>query len=147
VVGLPNEYAGVPLGEVLVVVKIHGQVDHDPARDRESFVISEDDYIGYLAQTELTNVFPVMLAAKLRRSHFLFLGYGMRDWTVRVFLQRLWLDERPNYRSWAVDGDVVPVERDFWRHRGIDLVEDKLEDFLGRLTTLVSDAPAEVARA
>ena len=38
--------------------------------------MSEDDYIGYLAQTTIAGVLPVTLAAKLRRSHFLFLGYG-----------------------------------------------------------------------
>ena len=36
---------------------------------------------------------PVALAAKLRRSHFLFLGYAMRDWNLRVVLERLWGDE------------------------------------------------------
>ncbi len=37
---------------------------------------------------------PVALAAKLRRSHFLFLGYEMADWNLRVILSRIW-GERP----------------------------------------------------
>jgi DNA-binding SARP family transcriptional activator len=135
VVDLPNAYGAVPVGERLVVLKVHGQVD--PDRDREGFVVSEDDYISYLAQTEITNVIPVTVAAKLRRSHFLFLGYGLRDWTLRVFLQRVWPDDRPSYRSWAVDPESA--DRDFWRHRGIDLVEGDPAAYLERLTALVRD--------
>ena len=60
-----------------------------PARGRESFVVSEDDYIGYLAQSELANVLPVTLAAKLRRSHLLFVAYPVVEWSLRVFLHRV----------------------------------------------------------
>src|SRR4051812_7353377 len=137
VVDLPNAYGAVPVGRRLVVVKVHGEVDLD--REREGFVVSEDDYIGYLAQTELTNVIPVTVAAKLRRSHFLFLGYGLRDWTLRVFLQRVWPHERPSYRSWAVDPESA--DRDFWRHRGVDLVEADPVAYLQRLTALTREAP------
>ena len=90
----------------------------------------------------MTNVVPVTVAAKLRRSHLLFLGYGLRDWTLRVFLQRIWQDERPRYRSWAVDGQVDPLERDFWKQRGVDLVEAELEPYLERLIELVGETPA-----
>ena len=33
---------------------------------------------------------PVTLAARLRRSHFLFLGYEMADWNLRLVLNRVW---------------------------------------------------------
>ena len=49
-----------------------------------NFVITEDDYIDYLVTPELSAVVPVALAAKLRRSHFLFLGYEMADWNLRL---------------------------------------------------------------
>ena len=75
-----------------VVLKLHGQVDPHPERDWESFVVTEDDYIDYLAAARVATAVPVALAAQLRRSHFLFLGYGMRDWNLRVFLHRLWGD-------------------------------------------------------
>ena len=50
------------------------------------------------------------IGAKLRRSHFLFLGYPLGDWHVRVFLHRLWGREKPAYRSWAVEAEPDPVE-------------------------------------
>ena len=85
-----------------VILKLHGQVDRTPAREWESFVVTEDDYIDYLAQTEIAAAVPVALAARLRRSHFLFLGYTMADWNLRVILHRLWGDQPLSYRSWAL---------------------------------------------
>ena len=73
------------------------------------------------------------LAARLRRSHFLFLGYGLVDWSFRVFLHRLWPDEQPAYRSWAVQAEPGPLERDFWRRRAIELVDLPLDDEVDRL--------------
>jgi hypothetical protein len=117
----------VPLDDRPVLLKIHGEVDLEPARDAESFVISEDDYIGYLAETGISGVLPVTVAARLRRSHFLFLGYGLVDWSFRVFLQRLWPDEQPAYRSWAVQPGATGLERDFWRRRAVELVDVPLD--------------------
>jgi DNA-binding SARP family transcriptional activator len=102
VIQLPNAYADVPLDERPVILKIHGDVDRAPARTLESFVVSEDDHIAYLAETGLGGVLPVTVAARLRRSHFLFLGYGLIDWSLRVFLHRLWSDGQADYRSWSV---------------------------------------------
>ena len=47
--------------------------------------------------------------AKLRRSHFLFLGYPVRNWSLRVFLHRIWGREKVAYRSWAVEPEPEPV--------------------------------------
>src|SRR5262245_2958896 len=133
VITAPNAYADVPVESRTVLLKIHGEVDLEPARDAESFVISEDDYIAYLAETGISGVLPVRLAARLRRSHFLFLGYGLVDWSFRVFLHRLWPDEQPAYRSWAVHPDPDALEREFWRRRAIELVDLSLEQEVDRL--------------
>ena len=127
VITAPNAYADVPLDRRSVLLKIHGEVDLQPARDADSFVVSEDDYIGYLAEGGIGGVLPVTLAARLRRSHFLFLGYGLVDWSFRVFLQRLWPDEQPAYRSWAVQPGATALERDFWRRRAVELVDAPLD--------------------
>jgi DNA-binding SARP family transcriptional activator len=133
IITTPNAYADVPLDRRPVLLKIHGEVDLEPARDSESFVVSEDDYIAYLAETGIAGVLPVTLAARLRRSHFLFLGYGLVDWSFRVFLQRLWPDEQPGYRSWAVQPDATPLERDFWRRRAVELVDAPIDEQVDRL--------------
>jgi DNA-binding SARP family transcriptional activator len=147
VITTPNAYADVPLETRAVLLKIHGDVDLEPDRDAESFVVSEDDYIGYLAETGISGVLPVTLAARLRRSHFLFLGYGLVDWSFRVFLHRLWPDEQPAYRSWAVHPDAGALEREFWRRRAIELVDLSLEEEVDRLRIRAEAerAPVEVS--
>ena len=81
----PNEYADLSLAERTVILKIHGEVDRtSPDWAWDSFVITEDHYIDYLTHTDISNLVPVKVAAKLRRSHFLFLGYSLRDWNLRV---------------------------------------------------------------
>jgi DNA-binding SARP family transcriptional activator len=130
VVAVPNAYAELSLAERPVILKVHGGVDPHADRDRESFVVSEDDYIGYLAQSDLANVVPVTLAAKLRRSHLLFISYPVVEWSLRVFLHRVFGNEPISYRSWAVLPGAHPIQHEFWRQRGVDLYDVPLEDFV-----------------
>jgi DNA-binding SARP family transcriptional activator len=130
VVAVPNAYAELSLAERPVILKVHGGVDPHADRDRESFVVSEDDYIGYLAQSDLANVVPVTLAAKLRRSHLLFISYPVVEWSLRVFLHRVFGNEPISYRSWAVLPGAHPIQHEFWRQRGVDLYDVPLEEFV-----------------
>ena len=133
-IDLPNTYATeLSLERRTVILKLHGQVDRGPEREWESFVVTEDDYIDYLAQADLTGAVPVSLAAKLRRSHFLFLGYTMADWNLRVILNRLWSDQPLSYRSWAVQPEPMPLEREFWRRRDVEVHELPLDQYAGIL--------------
>ena len=134
VIDVPNTYATeLDLQRRPVILKLHGGVDPGLERAWESFVITEDDYIEYLPQSEVATSVPVGLAARLRRSHFLFLGYGMREWNLRLILNRLWAGAPLNYRSWAVAPAPAPVEREFWRSRDVDLLEAPLEEYVGLL--------------
>jgi DNA-binding SARP family transcriptional activator len=145
VIHLPNAYSGVPLERRPVILKIHGAVDREPARASESFVISEDDHISYLAESGLGGALPVTLAARLRRSHFLFLGYGLLDWTLRVFLHRLWPDGQADYRSWAAQPSSGAIEREFWKRRGVEPSGRDLDDFVALLRARLDDATLEGA--
>jgi DNA-binding SARP family transcriptional activator len=144
VIELPNSYSELSPDRRTVVLKIHGQVDTSPDRANESFVVSEDDYIDYLAATDIANVVPVTVAARLRRSHFLFLGYALAGWSFRVFLHRVWRDERVRYRSWAIHPAVDSLEREFWRQRGIDVLDVPLEEYLDGLRTRLDQAAPAV---
>jgi DNA-binding SARP family transcriptional activator len=133
VVQVPNSYTELSLDTTTVLFKIHGGVDVLPEREWESFVVSEDDYIDYLAQADISVVLPVTLAARLRRSHFLFLGYPLDEWSLRVFLHRLFGREKVAYRSWAVAPEPDEIEQELWRQRGIDVYDLPLPDYLARL--------------
>jgi DNA-binding SARP family transcriptional activator len=133
-VDVPNTYATeLSLEQRTVILKLHGQVDSGPQREWESFVVTEDDYIDYLSKTDVAAAVPVSLAAKLRRSHFLFLGYTMADWNLRVVLNRLWSDQPLTYRSWAVQPEAKPLEREFWRRRDVDVQELPLDRYVETL--------------
>jgi hypothetical protein len=80
----------------------------------------------------------------LRRSHFLFLGYTMADWNLRLLLHRLWGDQPLSYRSWAVQPEPMPLEREFWRRRDVDVLEIPLERYI---TALAQRAGLEFAEA
>ena len=138
-IDVPNTYATeLSLERRTILLKLHGAVDPLPEREWESFVITEDDYIDYLGRSELTAVVPVSLAARLRRSHFLFLGYEMADWNLRLILNRIWGERPVGYRSWAVQQSPSPLARAFWRrydvaaldvdpHAYVELLERRLE--------------------
>ena len=145
-IDLPNTYATeLSLEQRTVILRLHGQLDLTPERTWESFVVTEDDYIEYLAQTDVTNLVPVGLTAKLRRSHFLFFGYSMADWNLRLLLNRLRGEQPLSYRSWAVQPEPTPLEREFWRRREVDVVELPLERYVEELAAHMPAAePAEV---
>ena len=130
---VPNAYGDLSLDHRTVILKILGGIDQRPERAWESFVVSEDDHIDYLAQAEITVVLPVTLAARLRRSHFLFLGYPLHEWSLRVFLHRVWGREKVAYRSWAIGPAPDAIEQEHWRQRGIDCFDMPLEEYLSRL--------------
>ena len=141
----PNEYTGIPLRvpgqpppriERTVILKMHGAIDRTNP-DRDSFVITEDHYIEYLARSDISNLVPVTIAARLRKSAFLFLGYRMRDWNLRVILHRIWGEQRLSYKSWAIQLDPEAIEQEFWSKRGVDILRVSLEDYVEGLREAV----------
>jgi DNA-binding SARP family transcriptional activator len=139
VIDEPNAYVGLSLERRSVLLKIHGQVDRTPERERESFVVSEDDHIDYLAGSDAAGTVPVTLAARLRRSHLLFLGYAVHDWSLRVFLRRVWGNDRLAYRSWAVQPLSETVARELWRERGVELYEHDMDAYAEELERRVAE--------
>jgi hypothetical protein len=144
----PNEYMELPIGDDLevqrtVIMKIHGGVESPTRRYpwKENYVITEDDYIDYLSQNPIEKLVPNQILDKLRYSHHLFLGYTMRDWHLRVFLQRVWGKGRLN-RSWAIEPDPDILEKEFWDEFGVDLYASPLVDYV---TGLGQNLAAQVA--
>ena len=142
VVEEPNTYTGLALEERSVLLKIHGHVDRSATRERESFAVSEDDHIDYLAGSEAAGTVPVQLAARLRRSHLLFLGYHVDDWSLRVFLRRVWGHDRLAYRSWAVQPSAEALARELWRERGVEAYDVGLDGYSEQLARVTNELAA-----
>ena len=69
----------------------------------------------------------------------------MRDWNLRLVVGRMWGGEGVSYRSWSVQAEANPLERQLWRDRDVDLLEVNLEDYvsaLGRYLGLAVEAVA-----
>jgi SIR2-like domain len=134
----PNMYTGLALAERPVLLKLHGAIDRsDPKRD--SYVVTEDSYIDYLVYGDVGEQLPFSLRERMADSHFLFLGYSMRDWNLRVILNRIWGAQQLDLKSWSVqlepkDPGTREVEEALWRDRGdVDLVYVPLRDYVEHL--------------
>jgi SIR2-like domain len=141
VIDIPNQYRELSLEKRTIILKIHGAINRAVADgEGDSYVITEDHYIDYLTRTDLANLVPVTLTAKLRKSHFLFLGYGLRDWNLRVILHRIAGEQRLNYQSWAIQRHPTTLDEKFWGRRDVDILDIDLARYIaavrGRLRLL-----------
>ena len=120
------------------IIKIHGAVDRieRPESDpKSSYVITEDHYIDYL-----TNSLPASIVAALKRNHFLFLGYSLRDWNLRVILRRIWREQKP-FTSWAVQKDADAIDKMYWRNWNVEIIPMALKDYIESLESYMGRKP------
>jgi SIR2-like domain len=126
-----TKYRDFALEQRSIILKIHGAVDRaDESSD--SYVITEDDYIDYLAR-EMSKRIPAYLMARMKTSHFLFLGYGMRDWNLRVILRQIWSEEKRQFGSWAIQRNPSEIDERFWERNGVEIIAVPLEDWVDRM--------------
>jgi hypothetical protein len=138
-VARPNKYTGLPMTlERPAVLKLHGCLVRDnPAED--SYVITEDSYIDYLSGGDLGALIPIALWQRLTTSNFLFLGYSLSDWNLRVILNRIWGTRKLVGRWWAVqrepdDPKIAKIERTLWDGReNVTLVYCELDEYVNNL--------------
>ena len=136
----PNAYASeLSMRDQSVVLHLQGRIDDSPARVWESFAVTEDDFIHY---GDVAVRLPVTLAARLRRSHLLLLGYTLSDWTLRVVLERLWGQEQLPFTSWSVHPAPEPLEREFWRRRDVEVVDMSPSAYVAELERVVRSRSA-----
>jgi hypothetical protein len=117
------------LREAPTIFKMHGSSIRE-APDEDSYVITEDDYIDFLSRMSGQTAVPAIFGEPFRKSHFLFLGYGLRDWNLRVILHKIWKDWPRRFASWAIQGKADPLEREFWNRRDLTIFEMDIAQFL-----------------
>jgi len=127
----PNEFI-LEMGKLPVIFKMHGTFNPKDA-ERGSYVITEEDYVEFLARMSRTRAIPVAFAESFRRSYFLFLGYGLRDWNLRVVLHRIWKDRPNGKNSWAIQHQASDLERQFWLKRKLTIYDLTIQEFLQKL--------------
>jgi hypothetical protein len=78
----------------------------------------------------------------MRPRRFLFLGYGLRDWNLRVLLASLFgapgqaRDQGTDRSSFAISHTMEGDEREIWQHRRVSV---QLRDFAAFVPDLRAD--------
>lgn len=117
-----------------VIYKMHGTVDRRSTQ-HDQFVITEDDYVDFLVRMTKKKAVPAIFAEPFQSSHFLFLGYSLRDWNFRVILSRIQNElRRPtDVTSWSIQYKPSLMERKFWQRRGVEVYDILLNEFVQEL--------------
>jgi hypothetical protein len=148
VVESPNDETGLPIrddGRMLrtLIVRISGAVDDRTAGYlwEDNYVITEDDYIEFLSGCAPEQVIPAQILNKLRRASYLFLGYSMSDWRLRVFLRRIWPGgQLTKAKYWAVERAPDEFEREMCQSAQISLLPCSLAAYLRGLDRALTAA-------
>jgi hypothetical protein len=143
VIARPERYTGISLHDRSVILKVHGAVDRQERRSfNDSYVISEDHYIDFLASTRLETLVPKALLVPLLNSALLFLGYRLKDWNLRVILHELWSNRDFEYPAWAVHREVDEVDAAIWRSRNVTLFDEELCAYIEEVSARLGDGIA-----
>ncbi|MGZ4336254.1 MAG: SIR2 family NAD-dependent protein deacylase [Gaiellaceae bacterium] len=134
-----NDYPGLDLKERTVILKLHGAVRRLGSFDQDNYVITEDHYIDYLTHGDITILLPSVVTSRLRNSHFLFLGYSMKDWNLRVILRRIWGEQGLDYGSWAIQKDADEMEQAVWEKRNVEILKLDLAQYADRLASALKE--------
>jgi hypothetical protein len=139
---VPPNQLFIDLDKTTVLYKMHGTIDRIRG-DWDSYVITEEDYVDFLARMTSQTAVPSLFMRHLRMRHFLFLGYGLRDWNFRVVLKNLKgvlpgradasEDEEDDLVSWAIQYRPSELEVELWRSRRVKIYDVDINEFVKRL--------------
>ena len=134
------------LSQSSVIYKMHGTVW--PREETwDNFVITEEDYVEFLSRmTTTSSAVPAQFYQHSRNRSFLFLGYSLRDWNLRVVLRNLRRgpasagaegspDDVP---SWAIQREPSPLEQSLWNRRHVSIFDMDLDAFVTRMREWVA---------
>jgi len=123
----PNQLDIEDLGKSNLIYKIHGSANKDADR-WDSFVITEEDYVKFLSR--MNNAVPSAFRQHFSTRAFLFLGYALKDWNMRVLMKEVSVSE---ITSWAILYQPTAFERKLWERRKVDIFDLRLEDFVATI--------------
>lgn len=137
----PNEL-DIDLETKTVIYKMHGTTQRE-THEWDSFVITEEDYVDFISRMTTNSAVPSLFYKHFRTRSFLFLGYSLKDWNLRVVLKNLDRhlahqrggaeeDEEP-LPSWSIQRQPSELERRLWENRNVNIFDATLDDFVTRL--------------
>lgn len=143
---VPPNQLFIDLKNTTVIYKMHGTVDRLTSK-WDSYVITEDDYIDFLSRMTGQTAVPAQFMRHFRTRHFLFLGYGLRDWNLRVVMKNLRTvlpaaedggkhqedDSEGELRSWAIQFNPSELETELWNAREVKIYDVDINEFVEKL--------------
>lgn len=147
---VPNELSTYELEGSTIIFKMHGTLGRDKERP-DNFVVTEEDYVEFLSRMVASAALPAFFFELSEQASFLFLGYSLRDWNLRVVLKNLarhFEYARPAGSSdpgeavdpedeeaphWAIQKSPSELEQVLWRKRGVEIFDATVEGFAARM--------------
>jgi hypothetical protein len=133
----------IDLTRTTVIYKMHGSVGRD-TEDHDHFVITEEDYVDFLSRMTTNAAVPSLFYPYFRERSFLFLGYSLRDWNLRVVLKNLSRNLRTRrgrngqnedeaLPSWAIQYRPSELEKKLWEKRNVEIYDLTIDEFVAKL--------------
>lgn len=118
-----------------IIFKIHGSVNKAHA-DEDSYLITEEDYVDFLGRDSGCYE-PPYIDALMQGKDFLFLGYSLADWNVRVILRKLLKRStalaKP-VKCWAIAHGKNAVEQEVWQASNLKIYPMDILAFVTQLS-------------
>jgi hypothetical protein len=118
-----------------IIFKMHGSVDKAEP-DKDCYLITEEDYVDFLGRDSGYYV-PPYINALMQGKDFLFLGYSLGDWNVRVILRKL-LKRTPTakpVKCWAIVSGKTQVAQQVWQAQNLNIYPMDLPEFATELAS------------
>lgn len=137
IIKAPNEL-DIDLATTNVIFKMHGTIQVDMPK-WDSFVITEEDYTEFLSRMTANAAIPALFYERLRQRSFLFLGYSLNDWNLRVILKNLakyFASKRKEDEddevlpSWSIQFHPSELERRLWEKRNVGIFDLTIDEFV-----------------
>lgn len=123
---------------LVMIYKIHGSLEADDDPRKDNLIISEGDYVRYIAK--LGHV-PAPVSAVLKDRDILFLAYSLNDWNVRAVFERIReargrdksSDPKRDTLDFAVLRDVTTFEQVYCKKKNVTILQTDLDSFVKRI--------------
>jgi SIR2-like domain len=137
---VPKSFALEEPQKMVLLLKLHGDVNPQLNSNKDGVIISDDDYVSYVTQMNTSDgVIPLSLIAQMQNKPFLFLGYSLNDWNVRSIFEtfKKKRSQSPTGRDFAVMWSVRDFERVFFDKNNVRIFETSLNAFTAGLLPFV----------
>jgi hypothetical protein len=141
---VPPNQLHIDLSTTTVIYKMHGSVNRLKGK-WDSYLITEDDYVDFLSLMTVQAAVPALFMRYFHSRQFLFLGYGLRDWNLRVVMKNLRgmlppaddtasnEESDEELHSWAIQHRPAELEKVLWNARRVNVYDLKVDEFVRRL--------------